>query len=154
MLNSFIGAGRLTRDPELRYTQNQIPVVSFSIAIDDDYKSSDGEKKTQFVDICAWRNTAEFVSKWFCKGDAIIVSGRLQIRDWTDRDDNKRRSAEIVAENVYFAGSKRSDGGTSRTPSPTYSDEDAPPPAAPPLDYNELASRFSSVVQVEDGERY
>ena len=154
MLNRFIGSGRLTRDPELRYTQNQIPVVSFSIAIDDDYKSGDGEKKTQFVDICAWRHTAEFVSKWFGKGDQIIVDGRLQLRDWTDRDNNKRRSAEIVAENVYFAGSKRSDSGSSRTPTHTYMDEDAPPEPAPPLDYNELAQRFPSAVRVEDGEQF
>lgn len=151
MLNSFIGAGRLTRDPELRYTQNQIPVVSFSIAIDDDYKSSDGEKKTQFVDICAWRNTAEFVSKWFCKGDAIIVSGRLQIRDWTDRDGNKRRSAEIVAENVYFAGSKKKGERAVEDASPyEHTDSDAPPELPP--EAQAFADRWG--VNVEDGERF
>lgn len=154
MLNKIIISGRLTRDPELRQTTTGTSVCSFSVAVDRDYAQPDGSRETDFVDVVAWKGTGEFVSKWFGKGDQIIVSGRLQIRDWTDRDGNKRRSTEIVAENVYFAGSKRSDSGSSRTPTPTYTDEDAPPPAAPPLDYNELASRFSSVVQVEDGERF
>lgn len=149
MLNHFVGAGRLTRDPELRYTQNQTPVVSFSIAIEDDYKASDGERKTQFIDVVVWRHTAEFVSKYFAKGDPIIVSGRLQLRDWTDKEGNKRRSAEVVAENVYFAGSKRRDnGGEDRR----YTDEDAPPPPELPPAAQAFADRWG--VQVEDGERY
>ena len=94
------------------------------------------------------------MSKWFGKGDQIIVDGRLQLRDWTDKDGNKRRSAEVVAENVYFAGSKRSGSGTPGASSPTYTDEDAPPEPAPPLDYNELAQRFPGAVHVEDGEQF
>ena len=109
MLNHITLMGRLTRDPELRYTASQIPVASFSLAVDRDFGGRDGgERQTDFIDIVAWRNTADFVSKYFFKGSMAVVSGRLQIRDWTDRDGNKRRSAEVVAENVYFGESKRS----------------------------------------------
>lgn len=109
MLNHIVLMGRLTRDPELRYTQSQIPVASFTLAVDRDFGGRDGaERQTDFIDIVAWRNTAEFVSKYFTKGSMAVVSGRLQIRDWTDRDGNKRRSAEVVADNVYFGESKRS----------------------------------------------
>ena len=109
MLNHIVIMGRLTRDPELRYTQSQVPVASFTIACDRDFGGRDGgEKQTDFIDCVAWRQTGEFVSKYFTKGSMAAVSGRLQIRDWTDRDGNKRRSAEIVADNVYFGESKRS----------------------------------------------
>ena len=109
MLNHITLMGRLTRDPELRYTQSQTAVVSFTLAVDRDFGGRDGaEKQTDFIDIVAWRQTAEFVSKYFTKGRMAVVSGRLQIRDWTDREGNKRRSAEVVADNVYFAESKRS----------------------------------------------
>ena len=109
MLNHIVIMGRLTRDPELRYTQSQIPVASFTVAVDRDFGGRDGgEKQTDFIDCVAWRQTGEFVSKYFTKGSMAVVSGRLQIRDWTDRDGNKRRSAEIVADNVYFGESKRS----------------------------------------------
>ena len=112
MLNHIVLMGRLTRDPELRYTQSQIPVASFSLAVDRDFGGRDGgERQTDFIDIVAWRSTAEFVSKYFTKGSMAAVSGRLQIRDWTDRDGNKRRSAEVVADNVYFGESKRREGG-------------------------------------------
>ena len=101
MLNRIILMGRLTRDPELRHTQSGTAVASFSLAVDRDFKSRDsGEKATDFIDIVAWRNTAEFVSKYFTKGRMAVVEGRLQIRDWTDRDGGKRRSAEVVADNV------------------------------------------------------
>ena len=114
MLNHIVLMGRLTRDPELRRTQSSIPVVSFTLAVDRDYSSRDGgERQTDFIDIVAWRNTAEFVSKYFTKGSMAVVSGRLQIRDWTDRDGGKRRSAEVVAENVYFGDSKRDSGADS-----------------------------------------
>ncbi len=102
--------GRLTRDPELRRTGSGTAVTSFSLAVDRDFKSQSGEKETDFIDIVAWRSTAEFVSKYFTKGRMAVVEGRLQIRDWTDRDGNNRRSAEVVADNVYFGDSKR-DGG-------------------------------------------
>ena len=108
MLNHIVLMGRLTRDPELRRTQSGVAVVSFSLAVDRDFQSRDsGEKQTDFIDIVAWRNTAEFVSKYFTKGRMAVVSGRLQIRDWTDKDGNKRTSAEVVADNVYFGDSKR-----------------------------------------------
>ena len=108
MLNHITLMGRLTRDPELRYTQSQTAVVSFTLAVDRDFGSRDGaEKQTDFIDIVAWRQTAEFVSKYFTKGRMAVVSGRLQIRDWTDREGNKRRSAEVVADNVYFGDSNR-----------------------------------------------
>ena len=119
MLNHIVLMGRLTRDPELRYTQSQIPVASFSLAVDRDFGGRDGgERQTDFIDIVAWRSTAEFVSKW----SMAVVSGRLQIRDWTDREGGKRRSAEVVADNVYFGESKRRDGGdTSRPAAPSAS---------------------------------
>ena len=111
MLNKAILMGRLTRDPELRHTQNNTPVASFTLAIDRGRKDANGQSQTDFIDIVAWRQTAEFVSKYFTKGSMVAVSGRLQMRDWTDRDGNKRTSAEVVAENVYFGESKRREGG-------------------------------------------
>ena len=108
MLNHIVLMGRLTRDPELRKTQSGVSVASFSLAVDRDFQNRDsGEKQTDFIDIVAWRSTAEFVSKYFSKGKMAVVSGRLQIRDWTDREGGKRRSAEVVADNVYFGESKR-----------------------------------------------
>ena len=107
MLNKIILMGRLTRDPELRRTGSGTAVTSFSLAVDRDFKSQSGEKETDFIDIVAWRNTAEFVSKYFAKGRMAVVEGRLQIREWKDRDGNNRRTAEVVADNVYFGDSKR-----------------------------------------------
>ena len=113
MLNHIVIMGRLTRDPELRRTGSGIAVASFSVAVDRDFGGRDGgEKETDFIDCVAWRQTGEFVSKYFTKGRMIVVSGRLQVRSWTDKDGNKRRTAEVVADNVYFGDSKReSDGG-------------------------------------------
>ena len=113
MLNHIVLMGRLTRDPELRRTGSGIAVASFSVAVDRDFgKNENGEKETDFIDCVAWRQTGEFVSKYFTKGRMIVVSGRLQVRSWTDKDGNKRRTAEVVADNVYFGDSKReSDGG-------------------------------------------
>lgn len=109
MLNHITIMGRLTRDPELRYTQSGTPVASFTLAVDRDFASKDnGEKPTDFIDIVAWRQTGEFVSKFFTKGSMAVVSGRLQIREWQDKEGNKRRSAEVVADNVYFGEGKRS----------------------------------------------
>ena len=107
MLNRIVLMGRLTRDPELRRTGSGTAVASFSIAVDRDFKGQGGEKETDFIDIVAWRNTAEFVSKYFSKGRMAVVEGRLQIRDWKDKEGNNRRSAEVVADNVYFGDSKR-----------------------------------------------
>ena len=122
MLNHITIMGRLTRDPELRYTQSQTPVASFTLAVDRDFGGRDGgERQTDFIDCVAWRQTAEFVSKYFAKGSMAVVSGRLQIRDWTDREGGKRRSAEIVVDNIYFGDSKRRDDGAPRTESrPAY----------------------------------
>ena len=112
MLNHIVIMGRLTRDPELRYTQSQTPVASFTLAVDRDFGGRDGgERQTDFIDCVAWRSTAEFVSKYFQKGSMAVASGRLQLRDWTDRDGNKRRSAEVVVDNVYFGESRRRDSG-------------------------------------------
>ena len=122
MLNHITIMGRLTRDPELRYTQSQTPVASFTLAVDRDFGSRDGgEKQTDFIDCVAWRQTAEFVSKYFTKGSMAVVSGRLQIRDWTDRDGGKRRSAEVVVDNMYFGESRRRDGDSGDSRSSSYS---------------------------------
>ena len=109
MLNKIIIMGRLTRDPELRRTGSGTAVTSFSLACDRDFKSQSGDKETDFIEVVAWKNTAEFVSKYFSKGRMAVVEGRLQIRDWTDKAGNKRTTAEVVADNVYFADSKRSE---------------------------------------------
>lgn len=106
-LNHITIMGRLTRNPELCYTKSNISVTSFSLAVDRDFKSQSGDKETDFIDIVAWRQTAEFVCKYFTKGRMAVVEGRLQLRDWTDKAGNKRRAAEIVASNVYFADGKR-----------------------------------------------
>ena len=115
MLNHITIMGRLTRDPELRRTGSGIAVASFTVAVDRDFSPKDGgEKETDFIDCVAWRQTGEFVSKYFTKGRMAVVSGRLQIRGWTDKDGNKRRTAEVVADNVYFGDSKRDgDSGSS-----------------------------------------
>ena len=108
MLNHITIMGRLTRDPELRRTGSGVAVASFTVAVDRDFGGRDGgEKETDFIDCVAWRQTGEFVSKYFTKGRMIVVSGRLQIRSWNDKDGNKRRTAEVVADNCYFGDSKR-----------------------------------------------
>lgn len=113
MLNHIVLMGRLTRDPELRHTQSGTAVAGFSLAVERDFKGDTGDRETDFIDCVAWRSTAEFVSKYLSKGRMAIVDGRLQMRDWTDRDGNKRRSAEVVADHVYFGDSKR-EAGTSQ----------------------------------------
>ena len=119
MLNHITVMGRLTRDPELRHTGSGVPVASFTLAVDRDFADKQsGKKETDFIDITAWRSTAEFVSKYFTKGRMAVASGRLQMRKWEDKDGNKRVSAEIVAENVYFGDSKK-DGGEA-TQNDTY----------------------------------
>ena len=137
MLNHIVLMGRLTRDPELRRTGSGLAVASFSLAVDRDFGNREtGERETDFIDIVAWRNTAEFVSKYFTKGRMAVVSGRLQIRNWTDKEGNKRRSAEVVADNVYFGDSRR-DGENAPAPAQngfaSYGEGFAAPaaPAAP-----------------------
>ena len=117
MLNKIFIMGRLTRDPELRQTQSGTPVASFTLAVDRDFKDkSTGERTTDFIDVVAWRQTGEFVSRYFTKGRMAVVEGRLQIRDWTDKDGNKRRSAEVVSDQVYFGDSKRDGDSTGGQP--------------------------------------
>lgn len=118
-MNNWSGMGRLTRDPELRHTQSNIPVASFTLAVDRPY-SKGSDKQVDFINFVAWRGVGELVAKYFAKGQMMAVTGRLQMRDWQDRDGNKRISAEIVVDNVYFTGSKKESGGG-------YSDFDAPP---------------------------
>ena len=126
MLNKIFLMGRLTRDPELRRTQTGTPVASFSLAVDRDFKDkATGERSTDFIDVVAWRQTAEFVSRYFTKGRMAVVEGRLQIRDWTDKEGGKRRSAEVIADGIYFAGAKTAQ------PSEGNADEGTlPPPPA------------------------
>ena len=114
MLNHITIMGRLTRDPEMRTTQSGVAVASFTLAVDRDFGGRDGaEKQTDFIDCTAWRHTAEFVSKYFSKGRMAVVSGRLQIDNYTDNDGNKRRSAKVIADNIYFGDSKKEDDGGS-----------------------------------------
>ena len=121
MLNRIIIMGRLVRDPELRTTQSGTPVTSFTLAVDRDFKSREsGEKSTDFIDVVAWRQTAEFVCKYFAKGRMAVAEGRLQIREWKDKDGNNRRTAEVVAENVYFGDSKRDGAGDAGYGAPAY----------------------------------
>ena len=115
MLNHIVIMGRLARDPELRHTQSGTAVASFTLAVDRDFKDKNtGERATDWIDVVAWRGTGEFVSRYFSKGRMAVVEGRLQIRDWTDKEGSKRRSAEVVADSVYFGDSKR-DGDSSNT---------------------------------------
>ena len=126
MLNRVCVMGRLVRDPELRRTQSGISVTTIRIAVDRNFKNQDGTKTADFFDVVAWRNTAEFISNYFAKGRMIVVEGRLQGREWTDKDGNKRYTVEIVADSVYFGDSKK-DGGNQQ--SGQYGDFGAPPPS-------------------------
>ena len=126
MLNHIVIMGRLTSNPELRRTGSGVAVTSFTLAVDRDFAPKDsGEKETDFIDVVCWRSTAEFVEKYFKKGSMAVASGRLQIRNWTDKDGNKRRSAEVHADNVYFGDSKRSENN----------DDSGYPTAAPAQDF-------------------
>ena len=146
MLNKIFIMGRLTKDPELRRTGSGTTVTSFTLAVDRDFKGQSGEKETDFIDIVAWRTTAEFVSKYFTKGRMAVVEGRLQLRDWTDKEGDKRRSAEVVADNVYFGDSKR-DGEPNHNALPygtSYGGSGAPQPVDAHSDFAEIGE--------EDGE--
>ena len=137
MLNHITLMGRLVRDPELRRTGTGIAVTSFRIAVDRDYSPKDGsERKADFIDCVAWRQTGEFISKYFAKGRMIVVDGRLEMRDWTDKEGNKRTSAEVIVDNAYFGDSKRDgDGGnTYSAPAPSFGGYSAPA-AAPASDF-------------------
>ena len=150
MLNHIVIMGRLARDPELRRTQSGVPVVSFRLAVDRDFKDKNtGERGTDWIDVVAWRATGEFVSRYFTKGRMAVVEGRLQMRDWTDKEGNKRTSAEVVADNVYFGDSRRDGDGGGYSPSYSggQSSYSAPAPrsdpfggyGAPPADGDQFA---------------
>ena len=150
MLNHIVIMGRLTRDPELRRTGSGVAVTSFSLAVDRDFGNKEsGERETDFIDCVAWRQTGEFVSKYFAKGRMAVVSGRLQIRNWTDKEGNKRRTAEVVADNVYFGDSKRDgDNGNSSyggnaygaaPAAPSFGGYSAPAASAPASDFAMLS---------------
>ena len=127
MLNHITLMGRLTRDPELRRTGNGVAVASFSIAVDRDYSGRDGgERKTDFIDCVAWRQTGEFISKYFTKGRMIVLDGRLEMRDWTDKEGNKRRTAEVIVANAYFGDSKRDGEGASPSTGSSFTGYTAP----------------------------
>ena len=154
MLNHITIMGRLTRDPELRRTGSGVAVASFSVAVDRDYSGRDGgEKKTDFIDCVAWRQTGEFISKYFTKGRMIVVDGRLEMRDWTDKEGNKRRSAEVIVANAYFGDSKRdgdsgaSYGGNAYGGNSGYS---APAPAPSFGGYSAPAAPASDFAMLDD----
>ena len=135
MLNHIVIMGRLTRDPELRRTGTGVAVTSFTVAVDRDFGNREnGERETDFIDCVAWRQTGEFVSKYFAKGRMAVVSGRLQIRNWTDKEGNKRRTAEVVADNVYFGDSKREGDSGNAYSAPAFGGYSAPA-AAPASDF-------------------
>jgi len=150
LLNHIVIMGRLARDPELRRTQSGVPVASFRLAVDRDFKDKNtGERGTDWIDVVAWRATGEFVSRYFTKGRMAVVEGRLQMRDWTDKEGNKRTTAEVVADNVYFGDSRRDGDGGGYSPSYSggQSSYSAPAPrsdpfggyGAPPADGDQFA---------------
>ncbi len=147
MLNRIVLQGRMTRDPELRYTQSQTPVASFRLAVDRDFiDRNTNNRETDFIDCVAWRGTAEFASKYFAKGSMAVVSGRLQMRDWTDRDNNKRTAAEVVVDSIYFCEKKSDQGGGQRS----YQPAPAPGPAGSYSDPAFGGSAFSDLDDDDD----
>ena len=156
MLNHITIMGRMTRDPELRKTGSGVSVASFTLAVDRDYNPKDGaEKEVDFIDCVAWRGAGDFVSKYFTKGSMAIVTGRLQIRNWTDKDNNKRRSAEVVADSVYFGDSKKSEQGNSTYQAPISSQASQNPYAeteALIAKYSSQGAHQSDFAMLEDGD--
>ena len=157
MLNRIIIMGRLARDPELRHTQAGVAVASFRLAVDRDFKDkATGERATDWIDVVAWRQTGEFVSRYFTKGRMAVVEGRLQMRDWTDKEGNKRTSAEVVADNVYFGDSKRDGGGGGYAPSqdgyPQSGGYPAPAPAPSPYSAPPAEGDQFSELSGDDGD--
>ena len=157
MLNRIIIMGRLARDPELRHTQAGVAVASFRLAVDRDFKDkATGERATDWIDVVAWRQTGEFVSRYFTKGRMAVVEGRLQMRDWTDKEGNKRTSAEVVADNVYFGDSKRDGGGGSYAPSqdgyPQSGGYPSPAPAPSPYSAPPAEGDQFSELSGDDGD--
>ena len=150
MLNHITIMGRLTRDPELKRTGSGIAVASFTVAVDRDMAPQGQEKETDFIDCVAWRQTGEFVSKYFTKGRMIVVSGRLQIRSWNDKDGNKRRTAEVVADNCYFGDSRRDGESTGSFGGNTYGGNAYSAPAPSYGGYSAPAAPASDFAMLED----
>ena len=151
MLNHITLMGRLTRDPELRRTGSGVAVASFSIAVDRDFGGRDGgEKKTDFIDCVAWRQTGEFISKYFTKGRMIVVDGRLEMRDWTDKEGNKRRTAEVIVANAYFGDSKRDGESTGSFGGNTYGGNAYSAPAPSYGGYSAPAAPVSDFAMLDD----
>ena len=154
MLNHIVIMGRLARDPELRHTQSGTPVATFRMAVDRDFKDKNtGERATDWIDVVAWRGTGEFVSRYLSKGRLAVVEGRLQMRDWTDKDGNRRTSAEVVADNVYFGDSKRDGDGGGYGQGGFSQDRNyppPPPPGAPPRGGDRAAPPAGGPVAVLD----
>ena len=151
MLNHITIMGRLTRDPELRRTGSGVAVASFSLAVDRDFSPKDGgERETDFIDCVAWRQTGEFVSKYFTKGRMAVVSGRLQIRSWTDKEGNKRRTAEVVADNVYFGDSRRDEQGGSSYSGNSYGNYGSAPAAPAYGGYSAPTAPASDFTMLDD----
>ena len=140
VLNKIFLQGRLVADPELRHTQQGTPVASFRIAVDRDYKNQSGNRETDFINIVAWRGTGEFVSRYFTKGRMAIVEGRLQMREYTDRDGNRRVAAEVVASNIYFGDSRRDSQPAAQGGYDPYGAPAAPSSYAPPANYGAPSS--------------
>lgn len=148
MLNRIIIMGRLARDPELRHTQAGVAVASFRLAVDRDFKDkATGERATDWIDVVAWRQTGEFVSRYFTKGRMAVVEGRLQLRDWTDKEGHKRRSAEILVSSVYFGDSKPKDGDSAGDKATAGKDDDF----ALPSDFGVGRDSFADMAD-EDGD--
>ena len=145
MLNKAILMGRLTRDPELRYTQSNLPVVSFTIAVERNRAAQGQEKQTDFIDIVAWRRTAEFVSQWFTKGMMIVVVGSIQSRRWQDKDGNNRTSIEVVADEVQFGETKKARESGSGYNQNSYAQTQSTPRPAPSFDMPTSDSDFSEI---------
>lgn len=151
MLNMIALVGRLTRDPELRRTGSGVAVANFTIAVDRDYSGPNKEKETDFIDCVAWRNTGEFISKYFTKGKQICVRGRLEIRSWTDKDGNKRRTAEVNVENAYFCGDKTETTSTGYAQNSTYSPPTAGGYNMPDFPETEaLLNQYAATVKADD----
>ena len=151
MLNHITLMGRLVRDPELGRTGSGVAVASFRIAVDRDFAPKDGgERKADFIDCVAWRQTGEFISKYFAKGRMIVVDGRLEMRDWTDKDGNKRTSAEVVVDNAYFGDSRRENEGASAFGGNAFGGSSYNAPAPAFGGYSAPSSSASDFAMLED----
>lgn len=150
MLNKVVLMGRLTADPELRHTNNDIAVTSFTLAVDRSYVRAGAERATDFIDIVAWRSTAEFVSKYFNKGQLVAVEGSIQTRSYQDKDGNKRKAFEVVADNVHFAEPKRDYSQSVPRQNETYNNASNPETSNAPSFENGNVDDFKEIPMDDD----